>query len=85
MAQIGRDHVGAIEVVGLQVQPSNIIQRPRTAPRARHADPLCVAAVAGNRFRRHLEPPGFEQPFEIACGWRTGRIELARMRGLQFG
>ena len=85
VAQIGRDHVGAIEIVGLQVEPGDVVERPRPAARARHADPLRIAAIAGDRLRRHLEAPGFEQPFEIAGAWRTGRIALARMRGLQLG
>ena len=78
MAQIGRDHVVAIEIVGLQVEPGDIIERPRPAARARDADPLRIAAVAGHRLRRHLEAPGFEQPLEIAGARRSRRIALGR-------
>ena len=31
MAQIGRDHVVAIEVGGLQIEPGNVVERPRAA------------------------------------------------------
>ncbi len=85
MAQIGGDHVVAIEVGGLQIEPGDIVDGLVAAPGHRHADLLRVTAVAGHHLRQHLETPGFEQRREVARRGRAGRVRLARLRRLQFG
>ena len=70
MGKVGGDHVAAVEVVGMEIEPGDIVER---LVASRQADPLRIAPVARHDTGQHLEPPRFEQAFEIARNRRLRR------------
>ena len=85
MAEVGGDHVVAIDVRGLQIEPGDVVERLLAAARHRDADLLRVAAVAGDDVWQHFKSPGLEQRGQVARGGRPRRAGLARLCRLQFG
>ena len=82
LLQLGGDDIVTVDVVAVQFDPGDVIERLRAAARPMHRDADRVLAVAGDNIRQEAHAPFLEQRFEIAVGRLAG---LGALAGLQFG